>query len=83
MKKTQAQKNSKLKQNLEKTQTKSGKKLKNRQLQFSIQTLFAKFSPCGQFESTVQILQSQYFFPHNTDMIWSAHSGCYDIGQLE
>ena len=35
MKKTQAQKNSKLKQNLEKTQAKSRKKLKNRQLQLS------------------------------------------------
>ena len=49
VKKTQAQKNSKLKQILEKTQAKSGKKLKNCQLQLSsdggffLQTL--KFSP--------------------------------------
>ena len=54
------------------------KKLKNRQLklEFFLQTLkFSPFLPMWsifwkcKFESTVQILHSQYFFTHNTDIL--------------
>ena len=71
VKKTQAQKNSKLKQNLEKTQ-KPPTPVEFRWWNFFYKPLsfphVVNFLNC-KFESTVQILQSQYFFTHNTDIL--------------
>ena len=80
VKKTQAQKNSKLKQNLEKTQAKSGKNSKTansswvqmveffyKPYSFPIFALVVNFWNC-KFENTIEILHSQWFFTHNTDI---------------